>query len=63
MMDIAEKVRRKVDREIVSSQLRPARAVALYTSEVFKCKVFGYMLLYSSIYIKHIDFLLCIIDF
>lgn len=63
MMDIAEKVRRKVDKEVVSSQLSPVRAIALYTREVFKCKVFGYTLLYSSIYIKYINFLLCVIDF
>lgn len=40
MKDIAEKVRRKVDKEVVSSQLSPVRAIALYTREVFKCKVF-----------------------
>ncbi|XP_068972975.1 cytochrome c oxidase assembly protein COX18, mitochondrial [Bombus flavifrons] len=34
MMDIAEKVKRKVDREVVLSQLSPVRAIALYTREM-----------------------------
>lgn len=41
-MDIAERIRKEVEREAVSSQLSAARTISLYAREVFKYELIKY---------------------
>ena len=41
-MDIAERIKKKVEIEAVSSQSSPARTISLYAREVFKYELIKY---------------------
>lgn len=45
-MDIAEKIKKKVEIEAISSQLSPARTISLYAREVFKYELIKYYICY-----------------